>query len=133
MISERIKSVTQAVMAITALLTAVTSLVKAYDKRLEQTSYEALANTIQEMQKDQAALQKEFTTLQNSREPIMRVIENTADSGVPQSDSGLDKLNISAKQPPVVKLAPPKPSSSAVLSRPPLPKWSDIKEKANKL
>lgn len=62
-IADRLKAATQLIIALTALIAAITSLVKSLDKRVEQKSYESLAQSIAEMQDQQGVLHDEVLAL----------------------------------------------------------------------
>lgn len=146
----RVKSATQFVFALTALVTAITSLVKACDKRLEQASYEALSTSIQDVQKDQAALRAELLALRDGDgiPDKMDIDKSDIDfdltSPAPSTSTCVTSAPTSHKPSflsrPKTKTPKPMPSSSSsgtpwgvtIKSQPP-PAWADIKVSADKL
>ena len=69
--AEKISRFSSLIVALTALITAMTSLWKAVDKRVEEAGYEALSNSIQELQKSQAALREQVLDGGGDAEPTL--------------------------------------------------------------
>lgn len=149
-----LKTVISGIMALTALVTAVTSLVKAVDKRVEQASYEALAKSIQDMQRDQADFRVELMALQSrgvtvdwdgdgipdDPSSLKCDVQPSSSATINKSDPG-DKVKKPWK--PVIKVTPrpapsasgsalPFPSAAMALPKPP-PPWKDVLKSADKL
>lgn len=136
------------VMALTALVTAGTSLVKAFDKTLEQASYEALATSIQELQQDQAALRLEMQAhdpqdtdgVVDAQEPE-EILSTPAVPSAAVSVGPKPKMASIQKHKAPTTVAPinivePSPSKSRPMRRgtmPAPPSWSTIKTQAEKL
>ena len=150
-----LKMIVSGIMALTALVTAITSLVKAVDKRVEQASYEALAQSIKDMQTDQANLRVELMALQSRG-----VTMDWDGDGIPDDPSTLKcDVQPSSSSAPINKsdpgdkskkpwkpgiMATPRPAPSAsgsastfpsaamALPKPP-PTWKDVLKSADKL
>lgn len=150
------------VAAITALVTALTSLVKAVDKRLEQASYETLSASIENIQKDEAALREQIIALNaklathdvghaepDDVEPPPPMPSASASGPVAVADAGKPHHKVAGSHPsahpPVsasVAASAHPPATTSVASapplplpppRPPLPKWGDVKAKADQM
>lgn len=146
----RLKSITQAVVATTALVTAITSLVKACDKRLEQASYETLSASIQDIQKDQAAIRADLLALRDrdgdglSDEDFMKMMAPIVpDAAVPAPPTSASfGPYVGTFQPPhlpkhdagVPPLASASPATAgSVAPRPPPPSWDHVQIMAAKM
>lgn len=106
--------------ALTALVTAITSLVKAHDKSVEQTGYEALSKSIKELQADNEKLHEAVVHL--------TAPSSSVDPGpVPSSPSSVAVAAPSMK--------PHAKPSFHLPPRPPLaapPSWGDVTQQASK-
>ena len=154
-----LKAVTTTVVAVTALVTAISSLVKACDKRLEQASYETLAQSIHEVQQEQAALRADVLALNSIKDGDG--IFDQADPLLCEMDAGVVDAGRYAMMVPslptssasgvaLVKPPPPLPkhpkydgglhdiaqvvvASPAVTGSRPPPKWDDVKARADSM
>lgn len=140
MVSDKVKSLTQTLMAAAALVTALTSLVKVLDKSVEQTSYETLAEAIHEMQADQAELRAELLTLRADQDTdgvcdaTDYLTAGAGGAGAGGAGTGGDETTwtTEALMTPVV-ISVPKPTKRLPLRATPPPAWTTIKVRAEKL
>jgi hypothetical protein len=155
-----LKSSTQLVIALAGLVTAVTSLMKACDKRLEQASYEALAESIKDLQDDQRALRNEIAMAQigaPAAQPVMSEKTWCGDGdGIPDFDLKSTPSPLPSASSVMLTNPHPVPCYASIVSKPavwpsamprvptmptiapapsskPLPSWSDVKQRADAL
>lgn len=88
---KKITTATQFTFALAGLVTALTSLYKVYDKSLEQASYEALSDSIRELQEDQLALRSELASLRRTPDASLSSQCDCAALG----DSGVSDYGVS--------------------------------------
>ena len=113
-----LRQVLSAIISITALVTAGTSLVKAVDKTLEQTSYEALAGKIAEIQKDQTAMRNELAALRWVPVKDGDGIPDLSDPPGPLASASAAATFMVPASPPVVKTEKPHPKHAPSMPMP---------------
>lgn len=138
-ITTRIKSVTQTIVTVTALVTATTGLLKACDKSVEKTGYEALAESITVLQKNQEILHDEIAELRRTNSYEEKLKSEPEDGESPKAWTDVPTLRANPFSGPQALYSSPSastaPSASAapkahVTIKPP-PTWSEVVQKAD--